>query len=293
MSRLPLTVVGGYLGSGKTTLINRLLAVDHGLRLAVLVNDFGAINIDAALLKSAREDTIELTNGCVCCSMAGNLYYAIGDMLDRSPRPDHLIVEASGIADPAKIAELALSEPEMAYAGILTVIDGINYPVQLANPRISSQLRGQASAADLLVVSKTPPDDPAVTAALGDCGSDPRVGADDAATVAGLVLGRTLTREAPAESRAKHPGYVQWSSTSPPELTRTEIEALLSRLPSGVLRLKALIADPSGGMWEVHVVGEQREITQRVKSGCAAVAAIGLEGAEMVDAIEDWWNSTV
>jgi len=78
-ARLPLTVIGGYLGAGKTTLINRLLTEDHGLRLMVMVNDFGTINIDADLLESADKDTLRLTNGCVCCTMGGDLFMAMGD----------------------------------------------------------------------------------------------------------------------------------------------------------------------------------------------------------------------
>ncbi|MFT7136469.1 MAG: G3E family GTPase, partial [Akkermansiaceae bacterium] len=72
--RLPLTVISGYLGAGKTTLINRLLAEDHGLKLMVMVNDFGAINIDAELIAEAGEDTMTLTNGCVCCTMGNDLF---------------------------------------------------------------------------------------------------------------------------------------------------------------------------------------------------------------------------
>ena len=136
MTDLPLSVIGGYLGAGKTTLINQLLTGDHGRRLAVLVNDFGAINIDAALLQSASEDTIALTNGCVCCTMSGDLFYAIGDMLDRQPRPEHILVEASGIADPAKIAAVALAEPDLSYAGIVTVVDGQTAGDLLADPQI-------------------------------------------------------------------------------------------------------------------------------------------------------------
>ncbi|MDG1421802.1 MAG: GTP-binding protein, partial [Tateyamaria sp.] len=90
MVSFPLTVIGGYLGAGKTTLINRLLAENHGLRLLVLVNDFGAINIDASLIETAEDDMIALSNGCVCCTMGADLFLAIGDILDRDQLPDHL-----------------------------------------------------------------------------------------------------------------------------------------------------------------------------------------------------------
>ena len=108
LPRLPLTVLGGYLGAGKTTLLNRLLSEDHGQRILVMVNDFGAINIDASLIAAASSDTLTLSNGCVCCTMGADLFMAMGDALDRRPRPDHLVIEASGVADPAKIADIRI-----------------------------------------------------------------------------------------------------------------------------------------------------------------------------------------
>ena len=83
MMPLPVTIVSGYLGAGKTTLINRILGEDHQMRLMIIVNDFGAINIDAHLLASAEEDTIALTNGCVCCTLGEDLHHALDNALDR------------------------------------------------------------------------------------------------------------------------------------------------------------------------------------------------------------------
>ena len=118
-ARVPCTIVTGFLDAGKTTLINRILAEDRGLRLVVLVNDFGAINIDARMLASSSEDTIALTNGCVCCTMSADLFVAVGKVLERAQKPDHLIVEASGIGNPARIANLALAEPELLKTTVL------------------------------------------------------------------------------------------------------------------------------------------------------------------------------
>ena len=87
LPRLPLTVIGGYLGAGKTTLLNRLLSEPHGQKIMVMVNDFGAINIDAALIERADGDTLSLTNGCVCCTMGNDLFMALGDALDRAVKP--------------------------------------------------------------------------------------------------------------------------------------------------------------------------------------------------------------
>ncbi len=100
---VPVTLIAGFLGSGKTTLLNRLLGGDHGRRIAVLVNDFGDVSIDAALVESADETTITLANGCICCSIASDLIGAVRDLLRRDPPPEQLVVEMSGIADPGSV----------------------------------------------------------------------------------------------------------------------------------------------------------------------------------------------
>lgn len=160
MNRLPLLVIGGYLGAGKTTMIKHLLSHSGGLRLLVLVNDFGSINIDADLIASQDGDTIALSNGCVCCAMTGDLFYAIGDALDRNPRPDLVIVEASGVADPARIAAIALAEPELEYTGIVTVVDTMTACDLLDDDQIAAQIKGQIAAADLIAMSKPDCGDP-------------------------------------------------------------------------------------------------------------------------------------
>ncbi|MBA3508391.1 MAG: GTP-binding protein, partial [Betaproteobacteria bacterium] len=117
---LPLTVIGGFLGAGKTTLLNHLLGAPHGRRLAVLVNDFGPINIDAALIRSRSEDTISLANGCACCSVAGDLTRALIELAQRDEPPDAIVLEASGLADPHGIAQVALANPALRLDGVLT-----------------------------------------------------------------------------------------------------------------------------------------------------------------------------
>jgi len=103
-SAIPLTVIGGYLGSGKTTLLNALLRQPHGKRFALLVNDFGSINIDAGLIENQQGETINLANGCICCSLAAGFVVALNTVLNLQSRPDQVIIEASGVADPRKIA---------------------------------------------------------------------------------------------------------------------------------------------------------------------------------------------
>lgn len=107
----PVTVLTGFLGAGKTTLLNRILNGNHGLRVAVLVNDFGAINIDADLVVGVEDDVVSLANGCVCCSIRDDLIETIENVLSRPECPQYIILEASGIADPSGIA-LTFTDPK-------------------------------------------------------------------------------------------------------------------------------------------------------------------------------------
>ena len=152
--RVPVTIVGGYLGAGKTTLLNQVLAHPGGRRLAVLVNDFGSIAVDAALIESNQGDTIALTNGCVCCSIAD----ALGDALDRvlaaQPAPDHILIETSGAADPAQVAMYGQGWPGCRLDTVAVVADATMVRAQADDPFTGSLVGRQLRAADVVVASK-------------------------------------------------------------------------------------------------------------------------------------------
>ena len=153
--RIPLTVIGGFLGAGKTSLLVHWLQQAQGQRIAVLVNDFGAINIDAELLSESNSDTIALSNGCVCCQIGGDLSQALLQVLD-TPQPfDAIVIEASGVSDPWPIAQIALADKRLSLHGVLVVVDAAAVRTHAADPLLQDSLLRQLRAADLLVLNKT------------------------------------------------------------------------------------------------------------------------------------------
>ena len=154
-SRLPLTVIGGFLGAGKTTLLHHLLRQAQGLRLAVLVNDFGAINIDAELVSSRGADAIALSNGCVCCAIGDDLSAALIRVLEADPPFDAVVVEASGVSDPWRIAQVGLADPGLALGGVVVLVDAAAVLAQSADPLLDDSLRRQVIGADWLLLNKT------------------------------------------------------------------------------------------------------------------------------------------
>ncbi|RZN36231.1 hypothetical protein CWO90_01375 [Bradyrhizobium sp. Leo121] len=152
---LPLTIVSGFLGAGKTTLVNRLLSEPGGRRIAVLVNDFAAVNIDEELIRFQSEDTIGLTNGCACCSINGDLVNAIQRLVEREEPPDAIVLEASGLADPRGIAQVALANPAIRLDAILTLVDCETFPERIRDERTRPTMLAQLSAADIVVMSKS------------------------------------------------------------------------------------------------------------------------------------------
>lgn len=152
---IPVTVLSGYLGSGKTTIINNVLAQPHGMRIAVLVNDFGPINIDAGLIASEDGETIELSNGCVCCSIGDELGEALSAVAAWDNPPDRVLLEASGVAEPARIAMTAGYWPGFSLDAVIVAADAETVRVRAADKFVGTLVRSQLDSADLIALTKT------------------------------------------------------------------------------------------------------------------------------------------
>ena len=153
---IPVTILTGYLGAGKTTLLNRILTENHGQKYAVIINEFGELGIDEQLVISADEEIFEMNNGCICCTVRGDLIRVIGGLLKRSQKLDGIIVETTGLADPAPVAQTFFADEEVQSRTrldtIITLVDAKNVITQLDQGREAAE---QIAFADLLILNKT------------------------------------------------------------------------------------------------------------------------------------------
>lgn len=164
---IPVTVLTGYLGSGKTTLLNRILSEDHGKRYAVIVNEFGEIGIDNDLIVESDEEIYEMNNGCVCCTVRGDLIRVVEGLMRRPGRFDAIVVETTGLADPAPVAQTFFMDDDVRAKtrldAVVALADAKHLPLRLKDSR---EAEDQIAFADVVLLNKTDLVDEAQLAAV-------------------------------------------------------------------------------------------------------------------------------
>ena len=154
--KVPVTILTGFLGAGKTTLLNRILTEEHGKRIAVIENEYGEVGIDQALVINADEEVFEMSNGCICCTVRGDLIRVLGNLMKRRDKFDYVLVETTGLADPGPVAQTFFMDDELraefSLDGIVTLVDAAHIEQQLGRSDESTE---QIAFADVLVLNKT------------------------------------------------------------------------------------------------------------------------------------------
>lgn len=251
-TEIDVTVIGGYLGAGKTTLVNHVLRTATE-RIAVLVNDFGDVNIDLELIADHDGATISLTNGCICCSLVDGFAAALANVRAAEPAPDRLVIEASGVADPASVAAYGHA-PGLRLDATIVVVDAETVRERARDAYVGDTVIAQLRSADIIVLNKL---DLVASEAAGATRSwlmERAPGAAVVDAVESAVDPRVLfgSIAAPAAATATDtdtdgPGpraedrYESWTWTCAEPVPRATIVAFVESLPEGVVRAKGVL----------------------------------------------------
>ncbi len=291
---LPVFLIGGFLGAGKTTLINALLAQADGRRFVVFVNDFGAINIDLDLVETVSEDRIALSNGCVCCSLNADFVASLADFARRPDPPDAVMIEASGVADPRALegSLAALEAARLVRLDLrLYLLDALGF--HALAPELVEDIVDHAAASDLVLLNKADLAEPSRLEALEAMLEEAAPYAQCLRSIAAeFPLPLLLDRE-PARPRRRADGehlhhgsrheaaFARWSAVSPDPLSRVGFTAFARLLSARALRAKGLLRFADGeAPWQVfHLVGWRAtlEACRPPLAGESRIVAIGLK----------------
>lgn len=273
--RIPVLVIGGYLGAGKTTLINEILQ-NTTQRIAVVVNDFGSVNIDAALIAEKHDDTIELTNGCICCAVGESLADVLFAIADRPALPELVIIEASGVANPASVAAFAHIDG-FHHLGNVVLVDALHAERTAHDPLVGKTFNIQVQSADLIALTKT---DSASTEAITTAQTliasiAPHVPILQAST---LRLADILTNTSASAHTDTDTNHAHFSTTTLEHVaaaTEDQLRAFINNFPASVVRAKGIVELTDGTRRLIQKVGGTVTLTDTAlpASGLVIISA--------------------
>lgn len=319
--RLPVTVIGGYLGAGKTTFINQLLRRAQGRRLAVLVNDFGDVTIDADLIESVNDQVMQLAGGCVCCSIGSDLVAALSGLSERFGDVDQVLLETSGVAMPGVVAATVALAPDVRCDAVLVLADALNAGRGLRDTYVGDTLARQFGAADLILLTKTALSEPAELDSLRatlaglapgvaqliadadlpmDLLLDSGVARNTTSPVPG-VAGRRLSgsgalatdpkreqRLRPIDGR--YPGFVSTTYSTSEQIDIEALRRVLMDPNANVLRAKGVLTGLDGQHHLVQTVGRRTQVGRFDAAGSSTLnrlLIITAVGAPMPASLSD------
>lgn len=249
---IPIILIGGYLGSGKTTYLNRLLSEAHGRKLAVLVNDFGAINIDARLVEGSVDDVVALQNGCICCSLAMGMQSAILKVLKRDVKPEAIVIEASGVADPGEVAKILSDEAMRPFASLELIISMLDCE-NLASyqPAELKLIREQLRYSGIVMLTKIEQASAADMSHAKELAHEMNAGAvivDDYLQILNLDLLLGTKQAAVKINHDDSPNtqannlFKSWNFSASAPMSEAEFQQVLNELPPNTVRGKGFVS---------------------------------------------------
>jgi G3E family GTPase len=262
MSRIPVLIVGGYLGAGKTTLINQILQ-NATQRIAVVVNDFGSVNIDTALIAEKHDDTIELTNGCICCAVGESLADVLFAISDRATLPELVIIEASGVANPASVAAFAHIDG-FHHLGNVVLVDALHAEETARDALVGKTFRIQLLSADLIALTKTEAVGSETVTALETLVTSISPGApilrSSTMQLADVLANPNATQHLNIDS--DHTRFSTMTLEHVGAATEEQLQAFISNFPTSVVRAKGIVQLADGTHRLIQKVGSTVTISE-------------------------------
>jgi len=278
IGRIPVYIITGFLGSGKTTCINQILKSSAGVRFGVIVNDFGSICIDQNLIEGTRDQIIALENGCICCSLRNDLSEAVSTLTNSDSGPEILVIEASGVADPSGIINLLESkemQKKVRIAGVICLVDAEG--ISSVSWIMSHLVRKQIRSADLILLNKVDRISESKKSTIRKEWIPPGIPLLETAYAAlpvTLILGITHTETSEQPNAGEHAGHhhhnssehgfstISWTNTSPIRLSC--LQTFMKNLPPTVIRAKGLAYTSELPLQQVivQVVGRRVSVTK-------------------------------